>query len=111
MVAHDTGLVHRNMKKLVLVMLSVFVFSAYGVSQEIKMMRKGVIDPGPFGGGMTVYEVRIDSCEYLLTRMIQSGNVLTHKGNCKHCAKIRQREHRELIEAIRSIQGVEAKRK
>ncbi len=41
------------MKKLVVVVLGIFAFSAYGVSQEIKMMKKGVVDPGPFGGGMT----------------------------------------------------------
>lgn len=99
------------MKKLVVVVLGIFAFSAYGVSQEIKMMKKGVVDPGPFGGGMTVYEVRIDSCEYLVTRMVQSGNVLTHKGNCKHCAKIRQREHRELIDAIRALRTVDEKNK
>ena len=99
------------MKKLVVVMLCVVAFSASGVSQEIKMVKKGVIDPGMLGSGMTVYEVRVDSCEYLLTRMIQSGNVLTHKGNCKHCAKIRQREHRELIDAIRALRTVDEKNK
>lgn len=90
--------------------LGVVIFSS-GFSQEIKSTKKGVIDPDFLGVGRSVYEIQIDSCEYLAIRGTQSGNVLTHKGNCKRCAKIRQREHRELIEAIRSLQGVEAKRK
>lgn len=97
------------MKKLIILVLGVFLLSACGYSQEGE--KNGNIAPVPLSGGLPLYEVKVDSCEYLVIRGTQSGNVLTHKGNCKYCAKIRQREHRELIEAIRSLRSVEAKRK
>ena len=43
-----------------------------------------------------------DSCEYLY---LSSGSghrgYLAHKGNCKHCAEVRQREYDALVERIK----------
>ena len=44
--------------------------------------------------------VVIDSCEYLLRRCGYQG-YMAHKGNCKHCAEVRQREYDALVERFK----------
>lgn len=46
------------------------------------------------------YEIVRDSCEYLYLHAGYSG-YLAHKGNCKHCAEVRQREYDALVERIK----------
>lgn len=45
-------------------------------------------------------EIVRDSCEYLFLHATYSG-YLAHKGNCKHCAEVRQREYDALVERIK----------
>jgi hypothetical protein len=47
------------------------------------------------------YDVVVkDSCEYLRLRSGYAG-YMAHKGNCKHCAEVRQREYDALVERIK----------
>lgn len=41
-----------------------------------------------------------DSCEYLYWDAGYSG-FFAHKGDCKHCAEVRQREYDALVERIK----------
>lgn len=63
--------------KLIYVLLLLFLFgcvpkSEYGETRRVDGYRI----------------VEVDSCEYIATS-VYSGEVLTHKGNCKHCLQTR----------------------
>lgn len=49
------------------------------------------------------YDVVVkDSCEYLQLHRGYHG-YMAHKGNCKHCAEVRQREYDALVERIKEV--------
>jgi hypothetical protein len=68
------------MKQLIIAAL-VFVFASCDNPQEGKPLG----EKQRYGDG-TVKVMVIDSCEYVLHH-VYLGNAITHKGNCKFCAK------------------------
>lgn len=77
-----------DMKKLLLFLVFILAVSCSAPDQEQR-----------FGE----YTVKIiDSCEYLCRTSGYSG-YMAHKGNCKHCAEIRQRENNELVKRIEEL--------
>lgn len=75
------------MKKLLFFLLLVIMASCDDVKKE-------EASTYPFD------EIVKDSCEYLYLHTVYSG-YLAHKGNCKHCAEVRQRECDALVERFK----------
>ena len=76
------------MKKLLFFLLLIIATSCAPIEEEPK-------------SSTYPYDVVIkDSCEYLYLRRPHQG-YMAHKGNCKHCAEVRQREYDALVERIK----------
>ena len=78
------------MKKLLFFLLLIVTTSCASIEEE------------PKNSTYPYDVVVIDSCEYLRLRRGYQG-YMAHKGNCKHCAEVRQREYDALVERIKEV--------
>lgn len=80
------------MKKIILLALTVLIMVGCGNIENGDGTYRVATPPNVY---------IIDSCEYIGYIGYGSGDIITHKGNCRFCKKCRQKKLKELVEQLK----------